>query len=125
MGKKYLYLLRLLGVFERASGKTVENSRYFRVQREFSRGDGFDEDWVVSQPQRSLSGDFLHFAKSRHFPGLAVRSLVSGEEFRGSLAESLESRGRSLLAEFSISEIFVQERPETGCASTETSSNPP
>jgi hypothetical protein len=53
-----------------------------------------------------------------------AKTLVSGEEFRPSCAESLKSRGQSLRADFSISEIYVRECPETGCVSAETGSNP-
>jgi hypothetical protein len=72
----------------------------FPVNRELVPGDSFDPDCVLSQPTRSRPGDFLNFAKSRHFRRLAVRSLVSCEEFRASRTEGLESRGVSLLAEF-------------------------
>jgi hypothetical protein len=82
------------------------------------------ESWRPSQPTRSLSGDFLNFAKSRHFRRLVARSLVSGEESRPSCAESLKSRGQSLRADFSISEICVGECPEIGCVFAETGSNP-
>jgi hypothetical protein len=55
--------------------------------------------------------------------GLAARSPVSGEEFRRILAEGRESRGKSLIDDFSISEIWIGSRPETGCVSAETGSN--
>jgi hypothetical protein len=51
--------------------------------------------------------------KCGHFRRLAAKSPVSGEEFRASRTESLESRGESLLDEFSISEIWARERAET------------
>jgi hypothetical protein len=41
--------------------------------------------------------------------GLTAKSPVSGEEFRLSHTESLESRGESLLEDFSISEIWIGE----------------
>src|ERR1700692_1427835 len=82
------------------------------------------ESWRPSQPTRSLPGDFLNFAKSRHFRRLVARSPVSGEESRPSCAESLKSRGQSLRADFSISEICVGECPEIGCVFAETGSNP-
>jgi hypothetical protein len=78
-----------------------------------------------TQPPRSLPGDFLNFAKSRHFRRLAARSLVSGEEFRASCTEGRESGSEPLLDDFSISEIWAGRRPETGCVPAETGSNPP
>jgi hypothetical protein len=43
---------------------------------------------MPSQPRRSLPGEVLHFAKRRHFRGLAAKSLVSGEEFGRSASTS-------------------------------------
>jgi hypothetical protein len=85
-------------------------------------GDRSDHDWVVSQPPRSLAGDFLYSRKCRHFRRLAAKGSVSGEEYRAYRTEGGEIRSESLLGGFSISEIFVRERPETGCVSTETGS---
>jgi hypothetical protein len=82
------------------------------------------ESWYPSQPSRSIPGDFSHFAKKRHFRRLAARSPVSSEEFRASRTEGLKSRGVSLLAGLSISEICVRKPPETGCVCAETGSNP-
>jgi hypothetical protein len=78
---------------------------------------------ATGPPQRSLAGDSPHSAKRRHFRRLAVRSLVSGEEFRASRTEGPESRGVSLVDHFSISEFRVREFPETGCVSAEAGSN--
>jgi hypothetical protein len=52
------------------------------------------ESAFPSQPPLSLPGELLHTAKSRHFRRLAATSLVSGEEFRASRTESLESTRR-------------------------------
>jgi hypothetical protein len=57
------------------------------------------------------------------FPTLAARGPVSGEEYRTSRTEGHEFRVESLLGDFSISEIWVGSRPETGCVSAETGSN--
>jgi hypothetical protein len=43
-------------------------------KREFHVGDRFDEDCVLSQPPRSLPGDFLHYAKSRASTARPARS---------------------------------------------------
>jgi hypothetical protein len=51
-----------------------------------------------------------------------VKGPVSGEEYRTSRTEGREFRRQSLLDEFSISEIWARERPETGCVSAETGS---
>jgi hypothetical protein len=51
-------------------------------------------------------GDVLRSAKRRHFRGLAAKSLVSGGEFWESRTKSRKSRGKSLLDDFSISEIW-------------------
>ena len=51
-----------------------------------------------------------------------MKKTVSGEEFLGIRAEGRESRGESLLDDFSISEIWIRSRPGTGCASAETGS---
>ena len=53
-----------------------------------------------------------------------MKGPVSGEEYRRSRTEGREFRRQSLLDEFSISEIWARERPETGCVSAETGSNP-
>jgi hypothetical protein len=82
------------------------------------------ESWRPSQPKGSLPGDFGYSRKCRHFRRLTARSPVSDEEFGRNRAESLESRGVSPLAGFSISEICVRGCPETGCVSAETGSNP-
>jgi hypothetical protein len=79
---------------------------------------------LLGQPQRSLSGDFLHTTKRRHFRSLAARSLVSGGEFRASCTEGREFGGESMLDDFLISEIWARRRPETGCVSADTGSNP-
>jgi hypothetical protein len=83
------------------------------------------ESSLPSQPPRSLAGDFGQSRKCRHFRGLADKSLVSGEKSRASRTKGREFRDESLLDEFSISEIWEQERPETGCVSAETGSNLP
>jgi hypothetical protein len=70
-----------------------------------------------SQPSRSLARDFGHSPKCRHFRKLAASSPVSGEEFWRILAEGRESRGKSLLGDFSISEIWIGCPLETGCVS--------
>jgi Catalase len=54
------------------------------------------------------------------FPRVSREGPVSGEEYWTSGTEGREFRCRSLLDDFSISVIFVRERPETGCVSTET-----
>jgi hypothetical protein len=51
-----------------------------------------------------------------------VKGPVSGEEYRTSRTKGREFRRQSLLDEFSISEIWARERPETGCVSAETGS---
>jgi hypothetical protein len=48
-----------------------------------------------SQPPRSLASDSAHSAKTRHFRGLAARSLVSGKKFRAPRGGCWRSR-RSL-----------------------------
>jgi hypothetical protein len=53
-----------------------------------------------------------------------VKRPVSGEEYRTSRTKGREFRRQSLLDEFSISEIWARERPETGCVSAETGSKP-
>jgi hypothetical protein len=53
-----------------------------------------------------------------------VNGPVSREEFRTSRTKGREFRRQSLLDEFSISEIWARERPETGCVFAETGSNP-
>jgi hypothetical protein len=92
-----------------------EFSRHFKYI--ICRGNPRFESWRPSQPPRSLAGDFLNFAKSRHFRRLVAKTLVFGEESRLSCAESLKSRGQSLRTDFSISEICVKECPETGLCS--------
>jgi hypothetical protein len=72
------------------------------------------ESWRPSQPQASLAGDFGHSRKWRHFRGLECRDPVSRQEFSRIRTESRESRGESLLDDFSISEIWKLGRPETG-----------
>jgi hypothetical protein len=67
--------------------------------------------------------NFEYSRKCRHFRRLAATNLVSGEEFWRIRAEGRESRGESLLDEFSISEIWMGSRAETGCVSAETGSN--
>jgi hypothetical protein len=79
------------------------------------------ESWHPRQAQPSLTGDVLRFAKRPRFRGLAAKSLVS-EELWASCAKRRESRVESLLEDFSISEIWEWERPETGCVSAETGS---
>jgi hypothetical protein len=83
--------------------------------------DGF-ESFKGSQPPRSLPGDSPHSTKSRHFRRLAVKSLVSGENVGRLSQKALESGRVSLLPKFSISEICMRERPETGFVSAETGS---
>jgi hypothetical protein len=51
-----------------------------------------------------------------------VKGPVSGEEYRTSRTKGREFQRQSLLDEFSISEIWARERPETGCVSAETGS---
>jgi hypothetical protein len=63
-----------------------------------------------SQPPRSLPGDIGYSQKCRHFRRLAAKSPVSDEEFWRIRAEGRESRGESLLDEFSISEIWMRSR---------------
>jgi hypothetical protein len=53
-----------------------------------------------------------------------LRNSCLWRECRLSLTKAFESRGVSLPAEFSISEICARERPETGFVSAETGSNP-
>ena len=55
---------------------------------------------------------------------MVANGLVSDEAFRPSSGETPKSRGKSLRADFSISEIYLRECPETGCVSAETGSNP-
>ena len=50
-----------------------------------------------SQSQGSLSWDFGHSEKSRHFRRLAAKSPVSGEECRKPPTEGRDFRGKSLL----------------------------
>jgi hypothetical protein len=71
------------------------------------------ESWRPSQPQGSLPGDFEYSRKCRHFRRLAATHPVSGEEFWRIHDEGRESRGESLLDEFSISEIWMgaEQRP--------------
>jgi hypothetical protein len=47
---------------------------------------------------------------------------VSGEKYRTSCTKGRGFRRRSLLDEFSISEIWAREPAETGCVSAETGS---
>ena len=53
-----------------------------------------------------------------------MKNPVSGAEFSGIRPEGRETRGESLLDDFSISEIWIGSRPETGCVSAETGANP-
>ena len=71
----------------------------------------------------ALAKDFGYSRKCRHFRRLAAKSPVSGEKFWEICAEGRECRGESLVGNFSISEIWIGSRPETGCASAETGSN--
>jgi hypothetical protein len=105
----------LVSSLESCRSRIRSSKRHFAISRFESRH--------PSQPQRSLAADSPHSAKKRHFRRLAARSLVSGEEFRAPCAEGRESGGESLLDDFSISEIWVGRRPETGCVSAETGSN--
>jgi hypothetical protein len=86
----------------------------------------FDVMWLLApQPATgSLAGDFGHSRKWRHFRRLAAKSPVSGDEFWTSGAEGGKFRGKSLVDEFSISEISERDIPETGCVFTETGSKP-
>jgi hypothetical protein len=52
--------------------------------------------------------------KRRPFRRLAAKSPFSGEEIRASRTEGGEIRSESLLCDFSISEIWIGSRPETG-----------
>jgi hypothetical protein len=110
---------------ERSSSHSGGRAGWRRPMRREVSGIQRFESSFPSQPPRSLSGGFPHSTKRRHFRRLAVKSLVSGENVGRLSPKALESRGVSLLAEFSISEICVRERPETGFVSTETGSNPP
>src|ERR1700675_1097425 len=83
----------------------------------------FESD-MPSQPQWSLARRFRCLEECRHSRGLAVKGPVSGEEYRTSRTEGREFRRQSLLDEFSISKMWARERPETGCVSAETGSNP-
>jgi hypothetical protein len=82
------------------------------------------ESWRPSQPRRSLAGESLHFAKTRHFRRLVAKRPGSAEGSRPSRAEIPKLRGQSLRTDFSISEICLRECPETGCVSAETGSKP-
>jgi hypothetical protein len=103
-------------------GVPDETQRGFATER--TCHEQSDQDWLLSQPQRSLARDFGCSRKCRHFRRLAAKRLVSGAEFWESRTKGRKSRGKSLLDEFSISEIFVWERAETGCVFTETGSKP-
>jgi hypothetical protein len=80
---------------------------------------------VLSQPPRSLPGDFLNFAKRRHFRRLVAKRPVSAEGSRPSCAESPKLRGQSLRTDFSISEICLRECPETGSKPSPTTAECP
>jgi len=67
--------------------------------------------------QEATKARIDHSEECRHFRGLAVKGPVSGEEYRTFRSEGRESRSASPLNEFSISEIWEWERPETGCVS--------
>jgi hypothetical protein len=78
---------------------------------------------------RILSGapqnQSLRLDPSHKCPGrgrMLTKSPVCGEEFRENRAEGRERRGESLLDDFSISEIWIESRPESGCVSAETGS---
>src|SRR5882757_56287 len=60
---------------------------------------------MPSQPQWSPACRFRCSQECRHSRGLAVQSLVSGEENRMNRTEGREFRPQSLLDEFSISEF--------------------
>jgi hypothetical protein len=93
--------------------------RVLPLARRFEFDTSRFESSLPSQPQWSLATDFGYSRKCRHFRRLAAKSPVSGEEIRASRAEGLESRGASLLAEFSKSKIWVRGCPETGCVSAD------
>jgi hypothetical protein len=63
------------------------------------------ESWHPSQPPGSLAEIPRHSENRRHFRGLATKSPVSGEGYRTFRTKRREFRGKSLLDEFSISEI--------------------
>jgi hypothetical protein len=80
------------------------------------------ESFQGSQPRRSLPRVFRHSRKCRHSRGLAANRRVSGKENPTFSTEGGPFRGRSLLREFSISEIRQAAGPETGCVLAETGS---
>jgi hypothetical protein len=82
------------------------------------------ESWHPSQSPWSLPGNFGCWRKYGPFRGLEGKDPVSRQEFWRNRTESRESRGESLHDGFSISENWIRGRPETGCVSAETGSNP-
>jgi hypothetical protein len=80
----------------------------FPAGREFSLRDECDRDWVVSQPPGSLHRDFGYSRKCRPFRGLEGKDPVSRQELWRNRTESRESRGESVLDDFSISENWIR-----------------
>jgi hypothetical protein len=119
--------------WDRKPTKSGTNPVYSR-RRSYPRrrlgeaGSKFDtsrfESWQPSQPPGSLHGNFVCRRKCRHFRRLEGKDPVSRQEFWRNRTESRESRGESLLDDFSISGNWIRGRPETGCVSAETGSNP-
>jgi hypothetical protein len=82
------------------------------------------QDWVVSQPPRSLARDFRRSRECRHFRRLAAKHPVSGEEYRAPRAEGRDFRRKSLLDDFSISEIWIGTRQRPVACPQRPGSNP-
>jgi SOS response associated peptidase (SRAP) len=78
----------------------------------------------ISTRRGSNAGNFGYSRKCRPFRGLEGKDPVSRQEFSRNRTESRESRGGSLLDDFSISEIWKLGRPETGFVSVEKDGKP-
>ena len=72
----------------------------------------------TSRPPRHLASP----SRKRCWPPPTRSFNEAPRVYRGARERAASSRGESLLADFSISEIWKLGRPETGCVSVETGS---
>jgi hypothetical protein len=80
---------------------------------------------LAAQPAIAVSRlPFLVLGGVSTFPRVSCEKPGLWRGILGVSRPGRESRGESLLDEFSISEIWIGSRPETGCVSAETGSNP-
>jgi hypothetical protein len=103
------------------SNKRLCALRRFRDRFEFDTARF--ESFQPSQPPGSLPDIFRYSEKCRHSRGLAGNRSVSGEENPTFPVVGGIFPDKSLLREFSISEIGQVVGPETGCVLAEAGSN--